>query len=265
MIEEELFFERLRRHAKWVFVLMALVFGLGFVLFGVGSGSNGISDILRNNLNFGTSSGVPSLGKLEATTRKNPRDAKAFRALATAYEQNQRPDDAIATLERYTALRPKDTSAVEELAGLYSQKAAGLQQETRAAQIQAQLATPASTFAPPPTSPFGKAFADPQFANQIDQAVSTEANRKASDAYTKLIEVNRKSIATYRKLAAATPADPTLQIQLGSAAQQGGDTKTAIAAYKKFLELAPTDPLAPAVKQQLKRLTAPSPSPIQAR
>jgi predicted TPR repeat methyltransferase len=47
-------------------------------------------------------------------------------------------------------------------------------------------------------------------------------------------------------------------VQLGEAAQNAGDTKTAIAAYKKFLQLAPDDPLASAVKQQLKSLTGSS-------
>jgi len=45
--EDQLFFSRLRNHAKWVFVLLALVFGLGFVLFGIGSntGDGGLSDV----------------------------------------------------------------------------------------------------------------------------------------------------------------------------------------------------------------------------
>ena len=32
-----MFFPRLRRQAKWMFVFLALVFGVGFVIFGVGS------------------------------------------------------------------------------------------------------------------------------------------------------------------------------------------------------------------------------------
>ncbi|MDX6507756.1 MAG: hypothetical protein QOG06_2400, partial [Gaiellaceae bacterium] len=36
--EEQLFFSRLRRHAKVIYVLLALVFALGFVVLGVGSG-----------------------------------------------------------------------------------------------------------------------------------------------------------------------------------------------------------------------------------
>ena len=54
-IEDTMFFPRLRRHAKWMFVLLALVFALGFVVFGVGAGGTGIGDIFRDQ--GGTSSG----------------------------------------------------------------------------------------------------------------------------------------------------------------------------------------------------------------
>ena len=50
--------------------------------------------------------------------------------------------------------------------------------------------------------------------------------------------------------------DATIQIQLGQAAQSAGDTATAAAAFKQFLKLAPTDPLAPQVKSALKGLKA---------
>ena len=48
-IEDTMFFPRLRRHAKWMFVLLALVFGLGFVLFGVGAGGVGVGDVFRDS------------------------------------------------------------------------------------------------------------------------------------------------------------------------------------------------------------------------
>src|ERR671922_2022520 len=54
--EDAMFFPRLRRHAKWMFVFLALVFAVGFVGFGVGAGGTGIGDILRG----GTGSGAPS-------------------------------------------------------------------------------------------------------------------------------------------------------------------------------------------------------------
>jgi hypothetical protein len=44
-----MFFPRLRRQAKWMFVLLALVFGGGFVIFGVGSNlPSGLGDVLRD-------------------------------------------------------------------------------------------------------------------------------------------------------------------------------------------------------------------------
>ena len=44
-----MFFPKLRAHAKWVFVLLAIVFAGGFVFLGVGSGS-GIGDLLGGNI-----------------------------------------------------------------------------------------------------------------------------------------------------------------------------------------------------------------------
>ena len=56
-----MFFPRLRRQAKWVFVFLALVFAVGFVAFGVGSGSSGISDLLRGNFFGGGGTSTSSL------------------------------------------------------------------------------------------------------------------------------------------------------------------------------------------------------------
>src|SRR6266550_9199736 len=80
--EEQLFFSRLRRHAKVMYVLLALVFAVGFVAFGVGSGSTGISDILRGNF-FGGSSGTSSRIKDDQKKIKaNPKNIDAYRDLS---------------------------------------------------------------------------------------------------------------------------------------------------------------------------------------
>jgi hypothetical protein len=50
------------------------------------------------------------------------------------------------------------------------------------------------------------------------------------------------------------PKDPSIQLELASAAQSGGDVTTTIAAYKAFLKLAPDDPTAPEVHRLLKQL-----------
>ena len=69
-----MFFPRLRRHAKWMFVFLAVALGGGFVLFGVGAGGTGVGDILRGG---GNRSGIPSVSSAEKETQKRPLDVKA--------------------------------------------------------------------------------------------------------------------------------------------------------------------------------------------
>jgi tetratricopeptide (TPR) repeat protein len=254
--QEQLFFQRLRTHAKGAYVGLAIAFVLGFVLLGVGSGSSGVSDVLQNMFNFGSSSGSASISSLQKKTASNPNNANAWRDLATAFEQKSRTPDAINALQRYSALRPKDQSALEELAGQYSSLANTYATDYSNAQAAASTqAPPGATFAPPSTTPFGKAFADPAaLKDPISAAVQTQSSTQQTTAYTKYQEAQKNAEQTYQKLAALTPKDATIQIQLGQAAQSAGDTAAAIAAYKQFLKLAPTDPLAPQVKQALKAL-----------
>lgn len=253
--QEELFFQRLRNHAKWAYVGLAVAFVLGFVLLGVGSGSTGVSDVLGGM--FGNSSGGgTSISKLQKQVAKEPKNAKAWRDLATALEQKQRTQDAINALERYSALRPKDQNALAEIASQYGTLANTYAQDYQNAQAEASSqASPASVFAPDASTPFGKAFADPTaLKDPISDAVQQLSSGKQSTAYSNFQAAQKNAEGAYQKLAALNPSDATTQIQLGQAAQAAGDTKTAIAAYSTFLKLAPTDPLAPQVKQALKAL-----------
>ncbi len=81
-IEDTMFFPRLRRHAKWMFVFLALVFGLGFVVFGVGAGGTGVGDIFRDS----NSSTAQSVTDARKETEQRPNDAQAWRDYATALE-----------------------------------------------------------------------------------------------------------------------------------------------------------------------------------
>ena len=63
-----MFFPRLRRHAKWVFLFLALAFGLGFVAFGVGAGGVGFGDVFRGSVD----SGIPSVSKAQERVNENP-------------------------------------------------------------------------------------------------------------------------------------------------------------------------------------------------
>ena len=58
------------------------------------------------------------------------------------------------------------------------------------------------------------------------------------------------------QLTLLTPDDPSVFLQLGVASQSAADYPSAIAAYRRFLALAPDDASAPLVKQELKILEA---------
>src|SRR3990170_2822975 len=109
VIEDTMFFPRLRRHAKWMFLFLAVAFGLGFVGFGVGAGGIGVGDVFRGT---GGSSGVPSASDARKRIDENPKDAQAFRDLATALQTEEKTDEAIEALESYVSLRPKDVAAL---------------------------------------------------------------------------------------------------------------------------------------------------------
>jgi Flp pilus assembly protein TadD len=256
--QEQLFFQRLRNHAKWAYVGLAVAFVLGFVLLGVGSGSTGAADVLGNMFNFGSSGSGTSITKLQKKVDASPKDAKAWRDLATALEQKQRTQDAVNALERYTALRPKDQNALAELASQYGTLATNYATDYSNAQTEAQqFSSPGAVFAPASTTPFGKAFADPTaLQDPISSAVQALASNKQSTAYTNFQTAQKNAEGVYQKLSKLNPNDATTQIQLGQAAQSAGDTAVAMAAYEDFLKLAPTDPLAPQVKQALKQLQA---------
>jgi len=256
-IEDTLFFTRLRRHAKWMFVFLALVFGLGFVVFGVGSDQGtGIGDLFRDG--GGVSNGGVSVSDARDQVQKTPKSAKAQRSLATALQEDGQTDEAIVVLNRYLELQPKDKEALQELAGLHLGRATSLARDAQEAQLRASYLTFGSTFSTP--LDLGKgATLDP---DPIDQAISTQANQAVNQAYSAAQVSFQKAEATYDRLAAVAPRDPNVQLELAQAAQQSGDTAKAITAYERFLKLAPDDPTAPIVRQQIAQLkAAPAPAP----
>jgi Flp pilus assembly protein TadD len=250
--QEELFFQRLRTHAKWAYVGLAVAFVLGFVLLGVGSGSTGLSDVFQNAFNFGSSG--TSIGSLQHKVEKQPKNATAWRDLATAYEQKQRTSDAVNALERYTALRPKDQTALSELASQYTTLSQTYAADYQAAQDAASAASPGATFAPAASTTFGKIFNDPNgLQDPIGAVISSQAQQKSQTALASYQGAQRNAETALKRLAKLAPRDVTVQYQLGQAAQQAGDYKGAVAAYSRFLKLSPDDVDAPRVKQLLKQ------------
>jgi Tfp pilus assembly protein PilF len=249
--EQTMFFPRLRRQAKWVFVFLALVFAVGFVAFGVGSGSSGISDILRGNFFGGGGTSTSSLAKQkQKAIARNPKDISAYLDLAGIYQQDQDEAKALATLRKAERVAPKNFDVLNRIAGIYSGQA---ELERQAAQ-NAQIVYFESTVSPPgldPSSTLGQAISSDPYSDVL--------KTRANEAYSTMVSAFTKAEAAYKKLvtaAAGTSQEANAQLQLAGAAQISGDTTAAVNAYTRFLKIAPDSPNALAVRQTLEQLKA---------
>jgi hypothetical protein len=245
--EDGMFFTRLRAHAKWVFVLLAVVFAVGFVAFGVGAGGTGFGDAIGDF--FGGGSDTPSIEEAKEKVDANPNDADALLALALAYQSQRQFGEATETLERYTKLRPDDVDGLRQLAGAYQSQIQGL------AESPAPVGTAAAAFG-------GTVFAvadDIGFVNALGNDPVAEALRNA--AQQEVADLSEEALALYQQQADAydritklTPEDADAFLQLGESARFANENDRAIAAYERFLELDPNNPLAPSVKEQIEQL-----------
>ncbi len=256
MVEDTMFFPRLRAHARWMFALIAIVFAGSFVFLGVGSGSGGIGDLLQGNWSdfFSSKSGSSAeVDKNQKLIDENPKNYAAYRDLAAAQASDDKIDAAIATLLKLKALNPKDVDGLTQLAGLYIRKADLARTDAVAAQTQVQSVVSPSTFAPAATAGgIGKAYQS--FDAPVVNALQTKENETFQTAYAKMTTAYSQAVGAYKAVVIVSPNDPSVQFALAQAAEQASDTTTAIAAYKKFLKLAPEDPVAPAIKSRLKEL-----------
>jgi tetratricopeptide (TPR) repeat protein len=247
--EDLMFFPKLRRRAKWVFLLLAIAFGIGFVAFGVGTGVGGtsIGDVLRDII--GQQNAAGSLDDAQKKAAENPKDADAQLAYANALQAHGRTQEAITALERYTSLQPKDTDALRQLANLWGSLAAKAQQEQQQATDEANLASVSSSLA----------GSDNPFLREVDQnriaeALASQANARASAAQQRAQSAAAHQQKVYESLTLLIPDDPSLLLSLGLSAEQANDFQSAIAAFQQFLDLAPNDPAAAQVKQQVESL-----------
>jgi Flp pilus assembly protein TadD len=243
-IEDTMFFPRLRRHAKWMFVFLALVFGVGFVAFGVGAGGIGIGDVFRDQ---GGSSGV-SVSAAREKTQESPKDPEAWRELSTALQTEGETDAAITALKRAATLAPKDLAVLRELSALYVTH--GFEKGQEAQELQAAATILGGAGIPGALTVNGVAVVTDKVGEAIGGSSSDEVNAAVIAAQEAYVE----AVAVYQRVAELQPTDPNVQLELAQTAQQAGDSDTAVAAYERFLELAPDDPTASIVKQQLKAL-----------
>jgi len=245
---QQLFFVRMRRNAKPVYLILAVLFAATFTVLGVGSGTSGLDQLL-SGLNIFHHSGT-SVSSAQKGVEKSPNDPKAWRTLATAYEAHGAPDLAVGALERYTGLRPKAAAVWNELAGLEMTIAQDLVTQYQNAYASEQLVTPDSPLLPKATSPFGKALG----TNPIERAAATTVNSTVSDIAGRAQTAFTQAVSSFKQVAKLEPNNPNSQFQLAQAAQTSGDSATAIAAYKAYLKLNPDASTASQVRALIKEL-----------
>ena len=245
-----MFFPRLRRQAKWVFVFLAFVFAAGFVFFGVGSGSTGLGDLLRGNFNiFGSSNGSTNSSAVKSglkKTKAHPNDPTAWSDLASAYQSDGKLSDANKAYEHLLKLRPNDTSALQNVAGYYENRAQN--KATEAQNLQAQVPLTFGTILGiSSTSQLGQILSN----DPTSQDLTQKANAALADSNAAL----QKDTQFYKRLAKLQPTDVNTQFHYAQLADLTGDATGAIAAYKKVIKLAPSDPSAQQAKQRIAALT----------
>jgi hypothetical protein len=258
-VEDTLFFQRIRKSTKWVFAFLALAFAFTYVVAGVGTGSSGfgsVVDTLGGIFGSGGGSGGLSVKGALKRIEKNPKDASAYLDAARAYQAKNDDIAAVNYYEKYMNLRPRDTSALAALAGLYESQLQTYGQAANQAQASAQQQSPlAQGFGPSASTPLGQALQDP-----IERAISSSANTSAESVIYQQLAARAQQAAenverTYKRLTLADPNEPTYLIRYAQYAQNLGNVEPATSAYRKFLKKFPDDPNASYVRKQLQSLT----------
>ena len=235
-------FERIRRGQKPVFLFLAVMFGLGFVALGVGSGAGGIN--LGDLLNTGGGSG--SISDLSAKTREHPNNAPAWRELAAAYQADGQTDAAIGAYLRYIALRPNDQNGLSGGASLLELRALQSQtQLTKAEALAAQYTTPSSASAAQALK------LAPALSHSVQDALAQPYNTKVQTLQSRISSDYLQATALRQKLVALDPRNAPYQFALAQDAAAGRQYTTAATALKAYLDLEPN--LDAATRQQLEQ------------
>jgi tetratricopeptide (TPR) repeat protein len=227
--EDEMFFPRLRRQAKWMFVFLALAFGIGFVAFGIGgTGGSGISDLFVRN----EGTGGPSVS--DAREKIEDGNLAANKELAEAYRAEGKQEEAITAGEAYVRARPNDVTFMRTLASDYEGKAA--RQRDEASVIQEELSSSTgTTFAIPPDSTLGRALG----MGRIDRELTADANQKLTELFGGIEGAYSRATELYQRVARVEKDDVLLQMLLAQSAYQARKNGIAIKAYQRVCKLAP--------------------------
>jgi len=243
-----MFFMRLRRGAKWAFIVLIFVFAFTFLFAGVGGGGGG-SNVIQELLGM-RGGGGDAVKSAEKVVKKNPHDTGALQRLAQAYIAKERRGDAINTYKQYLKLKPNDLSVLPQLANLQQEVTA--LRWYRYSGLQSQLTV---IYGPLSSDPLQTIAGTDTLLSNYSSSLTT----KLSEAYSSYVGAAKSWEDTFKRYVKAVPKTNTLlranvEYQLANAAVNAGDYSVAIKAYKTFLKLTPKSPLAAEVKKTLAEL-----------
>ena len=246
-----MFFPKLRRRAKWVFLFLALAFAFSFVFFGVGAGGSGIGDYLSDLLNRPVSSDTPALDDAQEAAAERPNDPDAQLDLARAAQAEGELDLAVAAYEQYRTVRPEDTDALRTLAALYGTQIAEAQERATIASNEAAEASLPNTLAPQDSE-----FLQELTANPLTASLSARAQERANAANAEVQSLSLAQLGVFAELTELVDDDPLLFLQYANAAETAQDYESAIGAYESYLELQPNSPNAEQIEERIDTLRA---------
>lgn len=253
--------ERMRKNGKWVFLALAVVFGITFVFAGVGTSGPSLVDLIgQNNDSSPTTTAADSsaVQKAEAATKASPEDPQVWLNLAQAEVAAGQLEKVPAAAEQAATLAPKDATVQAAIADVYlAQAAAALQKaQTMYAAAQGGGTVNGRTAVPQQVIPGQSSGATPfQTAQEsIASAKLSDVSAKVSPLQTEASDAYRAAVEAQTIVTELNADDPAAWFRLGQIATAANDTTGAITAYERFVKLAPDDPLTSKVKDEIKRL-----------
>ena len=203
-IEDTLFFTRIRQHAKWVFVFLALSFLIGFVVFNVGgSGTAAASASFSGTAETGRAGTSRSLTR--ASRCRRPRRARRHSGTSrprsrTTARPTRRSWRSRAIWSSSRRTRTRCASSPASTSG----RAASSPRRRRSPSCAPATPRSAARSARRSTS----ARAPRSARDPIDEAIATQASQAVSEAYTKAQTAFQSAEQTYERLVVLAPKDP---------------------------------------------------------
>jgi hypothetical protein len=230
---QDLFFERLRRKQKWVFLALAIVFAVSFTALGVGSGSGGGLEQMYNGI-FG--GGSDAAAKAQSLIKAG--NIQGYKDLANAYITQNNIPGAITALDAYLQKKKDDSNAWAQLAGLKKQQAGTVGQQYQQIRQVIQQQAPGSVVAP------GGKLAGIFGTNPIDDHYTQQLNTMLGPLYQQITTGYNDSLTAYQKAAKfAKRADkPSAWLAVSNAAQIIGNKTAELAALQAYVKLDPNTP-----------------------